>query len=141
MWTWWRQTIISLGQHGETGFAEQGRLDKAKKINHEKSPLKAGMQRLAEDQRAMVSWFAALEKEATLSNVDRGRQKLIKELSHRSLALPTQIETGHSYLRDHLWFKSPEGLNGNGSPICGMETYTPRQLYKCPPIFYLLSYR
>ncbi len=40
---------LSLGPDGETGFVEQGGLDKADKFDHEKLLLKAGMERLAED--------------------------------------------------------------------------------------------
>ncbi len=61
---------LSLGPDGETGFVEQGGLDKAEKIDHEKLLLQAGMERLAEEQRAMQERYAALEKEATNREVE-----------------------------------------------------------------------
>ncbi len=59
-----------LGPDGETGFVEQGGLDKADKIDHEKSLLQASMERFAEEQRAMQERYAALEKEATNREVE-----------------------------------------------------------------------
>ncbi len=61
---------LSLGPDGETGFVEQGGLDKADKIDHEKSLLKAAMDRLQREQEAMSDRYAALAKELTNRQIE-----------------------------------------------------------------------
>ncbi len=56
---------LSLGPDGETGFVEQGGLNKADKIDQERSLLKASMEKLEKDQQEMAARYAALAKEAT----------------------------------------------------------------------------
>ncbi len=63
-------SCLSLGPDGETGFVKQGRVDKDENISHEKSLLKAGMERFSEKQRVMCERFAALKKEATNRQVE-----------------------------------------------------------------------
>ncbi len=53
------------GPDGETGFVEQGGLNKTDKIDQERSLLKASMKKLEKDQQAMAARYAALAKEAT----------------------------------------------------------------------------
>ncbi len=63
---------LSLGPDGETGFIEQGGLDKADKIDHERSLLKAAMDKMQKDQQAMSDRYAAsLGREST----DRGSRR------------------------------------------------------------------
>ncbi len=57
--------------------------------------------------------------------VDKNRQKLIKELSCSSLALLTQIVTGHSYFRAHMWYMYPEDIIDIECQICDNEPETP----------------
>ncbi len=61
---------LSLGPDGETGFVEQGGLNKGEKIDQEKTLLKAAMDKLAEEQRVMPERLAALDKEATNREVE-----------------------------------------------------------------------
>ena len=71
-----------------------------------------------------------------LPTVDRSRQKIIKELSRSSLALLTQIVTGHSYFRAHMWYMYPEDVIDIDCQICGNEPETPWHIYNCPLIFF-----
>ncbi len=55
----------SLGPVGDTGFVEQGGLNKTDKIDQERSLLKASMERMEKDQQEMAARYDALAKEAT----------------------------------------------------------------------------
>ncbi len=61
---------------------------------------------------------------------------LFKELSRSSLALLTQIVTGHSYFRAHMWYMYPEDVIDIDCQICGNEPETPWHIYNCPLIFF-----
>ncbi len=70
-----------------------------------------------------------------LPTLDRGRQKLLKELSRGSLALLTQIVTGHSYFRAHMWHMYPD-VQDIECQICGDLPEEPWHVYNCPLIFF-----
>ncbi len=68
--------------------------------------------------------------------MDRNRQKLLKELSRGSLALLTQIVTGHSYLRAHMWHMYPDDIRDIECQVCGGPPEEPWHVYNCPLIFF-----
>ena len=68
-----------------------------------------------------------------LPSVDRSRQRLIKEFSRNSLALLTQVVTGHGNFRAHMWYMYPEDVDLM-CQICGEQPETPWHIYNCPHI-------
>ncbi len=96
------------------------------------SSAELGRQLISNGTKSGVVTHSVPKQKEFLPTVDRSRQKLIKELSRSSLALLTQIVTGHLYFRAHMWYMYPEDIDNIDCQICGNEPETPLAYLQLP---------